>query len=152
MGGKFMRRAISLVLLTAFLNLLFFEAYGQQERTSKKNDDEQKKINQQVLISQEKIELENLLSDFSIPPASISVLENALGDVNQDSVINILDLLRVRDIVIGKPSSTSQYELDEADLNYSSSIELNDLILFRDILLQKNSPPYLIRTFSISFI
>src|SRR3990172_9531697 len=47
--------------------------------------------------------LDSIFSPHSIPLAGIPVLKNALGDVVHDSVVNVLDLLRLRDITIGIP-------------------------------------------------
>ena len=51
--------------------------------------------------------LETIFSPDTVPHLNIAVLENALGDVIQDDVINILDLLRLRDIIIGRPPAPS---------------------------------------------
>ncbi len=80
----------------------------------------------------------------SVPTGGIRVLENALGDVVRDSVLNVLDLLRIRDITIGRPPSPTGYELAKADLNLDGVVTVADLNMIRDILLRKIGVPYAI--------
>ncbi len=80
----------------------------------------------------------------SIPKGGIAVLENSLGDIVHDSVVNILDLLRLRDIVTGQPPSPSSYESSESDLTHDGRIDQSDISLMRDILLRKVGVPYLV--------
>jgi len=87
---------------------------------------------------------ETLFSPDTVPHLNIAVLEHALGDVLQDSVINILDLLRLRDIIIGRPPSPSPYELMEGDITREGTINSQDLYILRDILLFKTGVPYVI--------
>lgn len=88
--------------------------------------------------------LDSIFTPHSIPLAGIPVLENALGDVVQDSVINILDLLRLRDIVIGRPPIPTSYEIQEGDIDFDGNLDFTDLNSIRDILLYKKSIPHLI--------
>ncbi len=88
--------------------------------------------------------LETIFSPDTVPHLNIAVLEHALGDVLQDSVINILDLLRLRDIIIGRPPSPSPYELMEGDITREGTINSQDLYILRDILLFKIGVPYVI--------
>jgi len=85
--------------------------------------------------------LDTVFAGAAVPPANIPVLENALGDVVQDSVVNILDLLRVRDIAIGRPPAASVYEMKEGDLNGDNTINNADINVIRDILLGKTGVP-----------
>lgn len=86
----------------------------------------------------------SMLSPDSIPVASIPVLANALGDVVLDGKLNLLDLLRVRNILIGKPPAPTGYERVEADVNADGNVTATDLDLMRDILLRKRGVPYFI--------
>jgi hypothetical protein len=92
------------------------------------------------------ISLESIFSPDSVPQLNITVLENALGDIIQDDVLNIRDLLRLRDIIIGRPPAQSGYELAEGDFTRDGSINLDDLNFLRDILLRKIGVPYLINS------
>ncbi len=83
-------------------------------------------------------------SSDSIPSAGITVLENALGDVVHDGIVNLLDLLRLRDITIGRPPTPTTYELAEADLNVDGNVGAADLEVLRDILLRKKGVPHLL--------
>ncbi len=163
-----MRKTTSIILLVAFINLLLADLhlYAQDEQPKKekvevkekkkKTASEEKKKKRQLLpaddasrkisLSQDKQSDERevlgvLKSLANIPPAEIPVLENALGDMNQDSVVNILDLLRVRDIVIGQGPSPSAYELVEGDLNIDGAITDSDLSDMQEIILFKNGVP-----------
>ena len=64
--------------------------------------------------------------------------------MNQDSVVNILDLLRLRDIVIGRGPVPSEFEMAEGDLNMDTEVDSNDVDYLRDILLMKVGLPHLI--------
>jgi hypothetical protein len=86
--------------------------------------------------------LEATFAPDTIPLAGIPVLENALGDVVQDSVINILDLLRLRDIVLGRPPVANVYEISKGDINHDGKIDSVDISHLRDILLHKRGVPY----------
>jgi len=86
----------------------------------------------------------SVVSPDSVPRGGIRVLANALGDVVQDSSLNLLDLLRVRDITIGRSPSPTGYERAEADLNRDGSVTVADLEIVRDILLRKIGVPYVI--------
>ncbi len=88
--------------------------------------------------------LKSFFSPDTVPLLNIKILENALGDLNQDNVINILDLLRLRDIIVGRPPSPTSYELSEGDLTHNGTINSQDLTLLHDILTQKVGVPYLI--------
>ncbi len=85
-----------------------------------------------------------LTTGASLPPADIPVLENSRGDVVHDSVVNLLDFLRLRDILAGRPPAPTSYEQVEADVTVDGSVTLADLDLLRTILLRKAGVPYLI--------
>jgi len=97
-----------------------------------------------LLSAEHEAFLDSVFASASVPPANIPVLENALGDVVQDSVVNILDLLRVRDIAIGRGPAASAYEMKEGDLNEDTTMDSVDVRMLRDVLLQKNGVPHVI--------
>lgn len=88
--------------------------------------------------------LDTLFAPYSVPQANIPVLEKALGDIVHDSVVNVLDLLRLRDVVTGRPPSPTPFELQKGDLNQDGKVDAQDLYILRDILLRKIGVPYLI--------
>lgn len=88
--------------------------------------------------------LETMFAPDTIPLANIPVLENALGDVVRDSVLNILDLLRLRDIVIGGQPAPSPREIIEGDLNVDDRLNDTDLDYLKDILLHRKGIPHLV--------
>ncbi len=85
-----------------------------------------------------------LSAETSVSPADIPVLENALGDVVRDSVVNLLDFLRLRDILAGRGPAPTSYEQAEADLTVDGSVTRDDLDLLRNILLRKAGVPYVV--------
>ena len=66
--------------------------------------------------------------DSATIAVSIRVLPNALGDVVTDSLLNVIDLLRIRDIAIGHGAEPSAFEKDEGDLDRNRQIEINDAV------------------------
>ncbi|MCJ7457531.1 MAG: dockerin type I domain-containing protein, partial [candidate division Zixibacteria bacterium] len=78
-----------------------------------------------------------LMRGFPVSP-------NALGDMNQDSVVNIWDLVRVRNIWLGIGNPPTPYESVEGDLNQDGTINHQDVLFLRNVLLGKTGPPYLI--------
>jgi hypothetical protein len=102
------------------------------------------RLNIPSYLSWSESEIDSVFASFAVPPANIPVLENALGDVVQDSVVNILDLLRVRDIAIGRGPAASAYEMQEGDLNGDSTVTSDDVVYMRDVLLQKVGVPHVI--------
>jgi hypothetical protein len=96
------------------------------------------------LRSENEIYLETFFLPDTIPISGIPVLENALGNLVPDGLVNILDLLRLRDITIVRPPTPSPYELGKGDMNRDGKIDVQDLNILRDILLNKANIPYLI--------
>jgi len=78
-----------------------------------------------------------LMRGFPVSP-------NALGDMNRDSIVNIWDLLRVRNISLGIGDPPSSYELVDGDLTRDGAINQADVILFRDVFLQKAGLPHIV--------
>lgn len=72
------------------------------------------------------------------------VTANALGDMNEDSVVNIWDLIRIRNIRLGIGDPASAYELTEGDFNLDLVIDQQDVLSFREALLNMIGLPHLI--------
>ncbi len=75
---------------------------------------------------------------------SLVPLGNALGDVNADGLVNLLDVLRARDIAIGAGPSPTQQELAEGDLDRSGSIDLLDVENLRNVVVRLSGLPHVI--------
>ena len=56
-----------------------------------------------------------------------------LGDINQDSLVNILDVILSINIILG--SSPSDYELWSSDLNQDGVIDILDIVLLINLIL-----------------
>ena len=58
-----------------------------------------------------------------------------LGDVNDDGLINVLDVVRTVNIIIGVDEPPSEYEILVADVNSDDLINVQDIILIINIIL-----------------
>jgi len=67
---------------------------------------------------------------FSLEVLEISAI---LGDLNQDSIINILDIVIVVNIILG--DSPTSYQLEAGDLNMDDVINVLDIINIVNIIL-----------------
>ncbi len=75
---------------------------------------------------------------------SLKVPSNALGDVDGNGLVNILDLLRVRDIGIGRGTPPSPSEIKAGDLNGDERVDGADAAYLRDVLLQLRALPHVV--------
>ncbi len=57
------------------------------------------------------------------------------GDVNMDGVINVLDLVRVINIILDRPPDPSDTELEAADMNADDTINILDVVCIINIML-----------------
>ena len=69
------------------------------------------------------------------------VTSNALGDMNEDSVVNIWDLIRSRNIWQGIGNPPSSYDLTEGDLTRDGTIDLADVSLLRGVFVGQAGLP-----------
>ena len=76
--------------------------------------------------------------ESSIIPVMLTVSENGLllGDLNQDEIIDILDVVRLVSIVLGQYTPTS-FESLLADLNQDDIINVQDILLMINIILSE---------------
>jgi hypothetical protein len=51
------------------------------------------------------------------------------GDVNNDSLINILDVIQTVNIILGANANPTDYELWAADMNQDGNIDILDVVL-----------------------
>ncbi len=59
------------------------------------------------------------------------------GDLNNDGKINLFDILRLVDIVVGNPPAPSPDELIAGDINDDGEINIIDIIMLVDIVLSR---------------
>ena len=57
------------------------------------------------------------------------------GDVNNDSLINILDIIQTVNIILGANLNPTDYELWAADLNQDGNIDILDIVLIVNTIL-----------------
>ena len=55
------------------------------------------------------------------------------GDVNEDSIIDILDLVLIVNVILGQDITGNQYYL--SDLNQDNTINIQDIILVINIVI-----------------
>lgn len=126
-----MKRTNIVVILSIFLQLLlFFNSYAQKVKNLSKYNNNYDGIGTGVL------------ERVAVPPADIPVLENALGDMNQDGVVNIKDLLRLRDIVSGQGQAPTLFEKTDGDFDLNLELNNNDVSLANYILLRSINIPH----------
>jgi len=61
--------------------------------------------------------------------------EGIVGDVNNDSMINILDIIQTVNIILGANLNPTYYELWAADLNQDDNIDILDIVLIVNMIL-----------------
>ena len=62
--------------------------------------------------------------------------EGIAGDVNNDSLINILDIIQTINIILGSNINLTDYELWAADLNQDGNINILDIVLIVNTILE----------------
>ncbi len=60
---------------------------------------------------------------------------DALGDVNNDGIINVQDIIRVVNIILENDPAPSDYELWAGDVNSDESIDVTDIIILVNFIL-----------------
>ena len=78
--------------------------------------------------------IEAALDDFQIKGTSIS-FSYQNGDVNNDGILNILDVLSIINITLGN-STPNSLEEDAADVNNDSIINILDIIVLVNLILE----------------
>ena len=65
-----------------------------------------------------------------------------LGDLNQDGVVDILDIIRAVNIILEIPPDPTEYELWAVDVNVDEEINVGDLVLMVSFILNTiDCPP-----------
>ena len=70
-------------------------------------------------------------------PITLSITENPIltGDLNQDSIINILDVVQLVNIILGN-SIASDYQNLAGDINQDGGLNIQDIIILINSILQ----------------
>ena len=61
--------------------------------------------------------------------------QGAAGDVNNDEVVNILDVIQSVNIILGANPTPTEYELWAADMNQDGNIDILDIVLIVNTIL-----------------
>ncbi|NQV14195.1 T9SS type A sorting domain-containing protein [bacterium] len=72
--------------------------------------------------------------DFIVLPLS-EVPGSIIGDVTADAQINVQDIIRLVNIILGQGAVAQEYELFCADVNGDGEIDIGDLVLLVDIIM-----------------
>ena len=67
----------------------------------------------------------------------LNTFDGSLGDINQDQLINILDIVSLINIILGE-SNPSDYESWSSDLNSDSTINILDVVILVNAILSGN--------------
>jgi len=62
--------------------------------------------------------------------------QGILGDINNDSLINILDVIQTVNIILGANPTPTDYELWAADMNQDGNIDILDIVLIVNTILR----------------
>lgn len=72
------------------------------------------------------------------------VYAGSKGDVNDDGAINILDVTRTTNIILGRAPAPTSYELWASDFNSDGVTNILDITNITNVILGKRNPPPLI--------
>ena len=61
--------------------------------------------------------------------------QGIFGDVNNDTLINILDVIQTVNIILGTNTNPTDYELWAADMNQDGNIDILDIVLLVNTIL-----------------
>ena len=69
-------------------------------------------------------------------PVNLTVSNNGLllGDMNQDEILDVLDIVRLIQIILGQYTPTN-FELILADLNEDDVVNIQDIVLLINTIL-----------------
>ena len=62
--------------------------------------------------------------------------QGVAGDVNNDEVVNILDVIQTVNIILGANPTPTEYELWAADINQDGNIDILDIVLIVNTILE----------------
>ena len=102
--------------------------------------DENISIDDESLDIEFVLEFSSNLQDYVEYKTSIPIIltlqENTiiLGDLNQDSIINILDVVQLVNVVLGA-SNPSSYQLQAGDMNGDEILNIQDIVILINLIL-----------------
>lgn len=70
---------------------------------------------------------------------SIAICQGAKGDVNCDGTINIFDVVRVVNIILGLPPPPTEYELWAGDCNEDDNVNILDVVCIVNLILDNSA-------------
>ncbi len=74
-----------------------------------------------------------------------------LGDVNQDGEIDVLDIVRIVNIILENDPPPTEYELWASDVNVDESTDVIDIIIIVQVIIGNDDCPYLYSQCSDNF-
>ena len=81
----------------------------------------------------------NKLNNLINIPILFELQENStiLGDLNQDTILNILDVVQLVNIIL-ELTVPSNYQLESGNLNQDDFINIQDIIILLNLILGNN--------------
>jgi len=73
----------------------------------------------------------------------IAQSRDSLGDVNDDGVINVLDIVRIVNIILENEPLPTEYELWAGDVNSDGQIDIADVVILVQVIMENDDCPYL---------
>jgi len=70
----------------------------------------------------------------------ISQTRYLIGDINNDGVINVQDIVRIVNIILQNDLPPTEYELWAADVNVDNAINIQDIIIVIEVILDLQCP------------
>ena len=67
--------------------------------------------------------------------SSTEVIENVEGDTTGDGVVDVADLVRLINVILGIGPPPTDAEREAADLNHDGVLDVNDLVIIINIIL-----------------
>jgi hypothetical protein len=65
--------------------------------------------------------------------------ECILGDINSDNIIDVIDIIRVVNIIINSGSTPTELEMCAADLNIDGSVDVLDVLIMINLILDNSN-------------
>jgi len=62
--------------------------------------------------------------------------QGIVGDLNNDGMVNILDIIQTVNIILGSNTNPTNYEIWAADLNQDNNIDILDIVLITNLILE----------------
>jgi len=82
--------------------------------------------------------ISGILNFFEEGDGDIEPPECIVGDINQDNSIDVLDIIRVVNIIISSGAPASEVELCASDINIDGNIDILDVLVLINIIIDEN--------------